>query len=160
LDFSSFYWLFAQAAWVGVGIGLSICNHFLSGDYAMKKKYLIPRPKSIRRIQHSFAWIDHLLIRDGYLQVMTHEDLVLYVFLILAADCNGVSFYRKEKICDALSLSFNQFEIARDRLLDMKLIAFEPYSVLTPNGFYQVLPITGQAPDYARQVFQRDAQQS
>ena len=64
----------------------------------MKKKYLIPRPKSIRRIQQSFAWIDHRLIRDGFLQVMTHEDLVLYVFLILAADSNGVSFYRKEKV--------------------------------------------------------------
>jgi hypothetical protein len=126
----------------------------------MKKKYLIPRPKSIRRIQHSFAWIDHRLIRDGFLQVMTHEDLVLYVFLILAADSNGVSFYRKEKICDAVSLSFNQFEIARDRLLDMKLIAFEAYSVLTPNGFYQVLPILGRAPSYTQQIFQRDIEQT
>ena len=125
----------------------------------MKRKYLIPQPKSIRRIQHSFAWINHRLIRDGYLQVMTHEDLALYVFLILAADCNGVSFYRKEKICDAVSLSFNQFEVARDRLLDMKLIAFEAYSVLTPNGFYQVLPISGQAPDYTQRIFQNDIEQ-
>jgi len=121
----------------------------------MKNKYLIPQPKSIRRIQQSFAWIDHRLIRDGYLQVMTHEDLALYVFLILVADCNGVSFYRKEKICDLTSLDFNQFEIARDRLLDMKLIAFEAYSVLTPNGFYQVLPITQQAPNYTQKIFQR-----
>lgn len=70
----------------------------------MEKKYLIPRLKSIRRIQQSFAWIDHRLIRNGYLQVMTHEDLALYVCLLLAADCNGVSFYSKEKICDILSL--------------------------------------------------------
>ena len=123
----------------------------------MKNKYLIPQPKSIRRIQQSFAWIDHRLIRDGYLQVMTHEDLALYVFLILVADCNGVSFYRKEKICDLASLNFNQFEIARDRLLDMKLIAFEAYSVLTPNGFYQVLPITQQAPNYTQKIFQRNS---
>ena len=119
----------------------------------MKNKYLIPQPKSIRRIQQSFAWIDHRLIRGSYLQVMTHEDLALYVFLILAADCNGVSFYRKEKICDIVSLSFNEFEIARDRLMDMKLIAFEPYSVITPNGFYQVLPIQSPAPNYAQSVF-------
>ena len=126
----------------------------VQGDNAMKRKYLIPQPKSIRRIQQSFAWIDHRLMREGYLQVMTQEDLVLYVFLILAADCNGVSFYRKEKICDTTSLSFHQFEIARDRLVDMKLIAFEPYSVTTPNGFFQVLPISTPAPDYAQQVFQ------
>jgi len=121
----------------------------------MKKKYLIPQPKSIRRIQQSFAWIDHRLIRDGYLQVMTHEDLALYVFLVLAADCNGVSFYRKEKMCDLVALSFSQFEIARDRLMSMKLIAFEPYSVITPNGFYQVLPIQGKAPNYAGQIVQK-----
>ena len=121
----------------------------------MKRKYLIPQPKSIRRIQQSFAWIDHRLIRGGYLQVMTHEDLALYVFLVLAADCNGVSFYRKEKICDIVSLSFNEFEIARDRLMDMKLIAFEPYSVITPNGFYQVLPIQAPAPDYAQSALRK-----
>jgi hypothetical protein len=121
----------------------------------MKKKYLIPQPKSIRRIQQSFAWIDHRLIRNGYLQVMTHEDLALYVFLILAADCNGVSFYRKEKICDIVSLKFNEFEIARDRLMDMNLIAFEPYSVITPNGFYQVLAIQTPAPNYAQSALRK-----
>jgi hypothetical protein len=121
----------------------------------MKKKYLIPQPKSIRRIQQSFAWIDHRLIRNGYLQVMTHEDLALYVFLILAADCNGVSFYRKEKICDIVSLNFNEFEIARDRLMDMNLIAFEPYSVITPNGFYQVLAIQAPAPNYTQSVLRK-----
>lgn len=121
----------------------------------MRKKYLIPQPKSIRRIQQSFAWIDHRLVRDGYLQVMTHEDLALYVFLILAADGKGVSFYRKEKICDLAALSFGQFEIAKDRLISMKLIAFEPYSVMTPNGFYQVLPIQGKAPNYAGRIIQK-----
>jgi len=126
----------------------------------MKRKYLIPQPKSIRRIQQSFAWMDHRLIRGGYLQVMTHEDLALYVFLVLAADCNGVSFYRKEKICDIVALNFNEFEIARDRLMDMKLIAFEPYSVITPNGFYQVLPIQASAPNYAQSVLQKAKSQT
>ena len=104
--------------------------------------------------------MDHRLIREGYLQVMTHEDLALYVFLVLAADCNGVSFYRKEKICDIVSLSFNEFEIARDRLMDMNLIAFEPYSVITPNGFYQVLPIQAPAPNYAQSVLQKTKSQT
>jgi hypothetical protein len=83
---------------------------------------------------------------------MTHEDIALYLFLTLAADRYGVSFYRKEKICDVISLDFQQFEIARDRLVDMKLIAFEPYSLLSPNGYYQVLPVQSMAPDYAGQL--------
>lgn len=123
------------------------------------KKYHLPQPKNIRKIKNSFAWIDHRLMRGGYLNIMTHEDVMLYLFLILAADQNGVSFYRKEKICDILSLKFNQFEIAKDRLMNMKLIAFEPYSVLSPNGHYQVLPILTKAPDYTQQLMQKISEQ-
>ena len=84
---------------------------------------------------------------------MTHQDQALYLFLVLAADRHGVSFYRKEKICDALGLDFSEFEIARDRLIDFGLIAFEPYSAMTPNGYYQVLPVDGRPPDFGEAVF-------
>jgi hypothetical protein len=119
------------------------------------KKYHMPQSQKIRKIESSFAWIDHRLVRNGYLQVMTHDDMVLYLFLILVADRNGVSFYRKEKICEAVSLDFSQFEIAKDRLINMKLIAFKSYSVLSPNGYYQVLPIESKAPDYSKQITQK-----
>ena len=74
------------------------------------------------------------------------------MFLVLVADRHGVSFYRKEKICDAVGLAWAEFEVARDRLIDLGLIAFEPYSALTPNGYYQVLPVDGRAPDFAAQA--------
>jgi len=122
--------------------------------YTMRK-YHIPQPKKIRNIKGSFAWIDHRLMRNGFIEVMTHQDLALYMFLILAADRNGVSFYRKEKICEAVLLDFSQFEIARDRLINMKLVAFEGYSVLSPNGYYQVLSIESKAPDYSKQITQK-----
>jgi hypothetical protein len=126
----------------------------ITETYAMKK-YHIPQPKNIRNIKGSFAWIDHRLIRNGFLDVMTHQDMVLYLFLVLAGDKNGVSFYRKEKTCEAVSLDYNQFEIAKDRLIDMKLIAFESYSALSPNGYYQVLPIECMAPDYSKQITEK-----
>ena len=81
------------------------------------RKYCIPQPARARRIEKSFAWIDHRLLRNGYLPVMTLQDQALYLFLILAADRHGVSFYRKEKICDALGLDWPEFEMARDRLI-------------------------------------------
>jgi len=109
-------------------------------------KYFIPQPQRVRKIEKTFAWIDHRVLRNGFLPVMTPEDQSLYLFLVLAADRNGVSFYRKEKICDQLGLDFGAFEVARDRLIDLKLIAFEPYSALTPNGYYQVLPVDGSPP--------------
>jgi hypothetical protein len=122
--------------------------------YTMKK-YHIPQPKNTRSIKGSFAWIDHRLIRNGFLGRMTHPDILLYLFLVLVADKNGVSFYRKEKICETLSLEYHHFEIAKDRLIGMKLIAFEGYSALSPNGYYQVLPVESMAPDYAKQITEK-----
>ena len=122
------------------------------------KKYHIPQHKKTRNIKGSFAWIDHRLIRNGFMKTMTHQDMALYLFLILVADKNGVSFYRKEKICEAVSLDYSQFEIAKDRLVNMKLIAFESYSVLSPNGYYQILPIETKAPDYYKQITQKLAE--
>lgn len=115
-------------------------------------KYCIPQPQRVRRIEKSFAWIDHRLLRNGYLSVMTHQDQALYLFLALAADRHGVSFYRKEKICDALGLDWGQFEVARDRLIDLKLIAFQSYTVTSPNGHYQVLPVDGRPPDFTAAI--------
>ena len=46
------------------------------------KKYHIPQPKNIRNIKGSFTWIDHRLIRNGFIDVMTHEEIVLYLFLV------------------------------------------------------------------------------
>jgi hypothetical protein len=116
-----------------------------------KPTYRVPEPQRLRRIQlqHSFAWIDHRLLRGKFLHVMTHQDQSVYLFLALAADRNGVSFYRREKICDILALDFCAFEVARDRLINMGLIAFQPYSAVTVNGFHQVLAVDGQPPDFA-----------
>ena len=115
----------------------------------------VVQPQRVRKIEKSFAWIDHRLLRNGYLAAMTHQDQSLYLFLILVADRSGVSFYRKEKICDQLGLDFGQFEVARDRLIDLKLIAFERYSAMTPNGYYQVLPVDGSPPDPAAELLKK-----
>lgn len=116
------------------------------------RKYCIPQPQRVRRIEKSFAWIDHRLLRNGYLEVMAHHDQVLYLFLALAADRHGVSFYRKEKICDAVGLEWSEFEMARDRLIHLSLIAFQPYSATTPNGYYQILPVDGRPPAWTGSV--------
>ena len=116
------------------------------------RRYFIPQPQRVRRIASSFAWIDHRLLRNGYLPIMTHADQSLYLFLALAADRHGVSFYRKEKICDCLGLDWGDFEVARDRLIDLKLIAFASYSALSPNGHYQLLPVDGLPPDFTGAV--------
>ena len=123
------------------------------GVYPMPKpRYHIPEPQRLRRITGSFAWIDHRLLRHGYLAVMTHQEQSLCLFLTLVADRHGVSFYRQEKICDLLGLDAQAVVVARDRLVELQLLAFEPYSVISPNGFYQLLAVEKSAPDFAAQM--------
>lgn len=106
---------------------------------------VVPRPDLVRRVPQGFGWIDHRLRRDGFLAVLTLEDLALYVFLVLAAGPDGVSWYRKETIAAALALSWDQFEQARERLVERQLIAFAPFRSHDPNGYYQVLPLPERA---------------
>ena len=101
---------------------------------------IIPLPEKIRTIKR-FGWIDHQLLKEGWLETMSLEEIAVYTFLVIAADQKGVSFYRKEKIAKTLSLDFSQVNRAVDELLNKNLIAFKAFSAHDPNGFYQVLNI-------------------
>lgn len=106
-----------------------------------RPKRILPRPDLVRCIDGSFGWIDHRLLRDGHLGRLTLEDLGVYVFLVLAADREGLSYYRVAKIADALALRPDQIVTARERLVERGLIAFEPFRAGDVEGYYQVLPL-------------------
>jgi glutathione S-transferase len=108
---------------------------------ACRRNPVVPEPGRVRRIGRSFAWLDHRLAREGYLERMTLADMALYVFLALAADRFGVSFYRKEVIANKLGIDWAQVEGAKARLVALGLVAFRPFSPGDVNGFYQVLPL-------------------
>jgi hypothetical protein len=126
-------------------------EHVMPKPMIPKPTYHIPDPQRLRRINGSFAWIDHRLLRNGFLAVMTSQEQSLYLFLTLAADRNGVSFYRQERIGDLLGFDAQAFIVARDRLVELGLLLFEPYSITSPNGFYQLLPVDHAAPDFTAQ---------
>jgi hypothetical protein len=102
---------------------------------------IVPDPARIRRIQGSFAWIDHRFLRDGHLDRLSLVDMAVYLFLVIVADANGVSFYRKDLISKRLGIDWDQFEEAKARLLERRFIAFRPFRVGDVDGFYQVLPL-------------------
>lgn len=91
-------------------------------------------PNRIRRITGSFSWLDHRLLHDGYLAAMTPQEILLYFFLVLVGDRNGVSFYGYEKICALLKLDLPHFIEARERLVSKSLIAAQ-------SGRFQVLQL-------------------
>jgi len=109
-----------------------------------KKKFSppVPRPDRLRSITGTFAWLDHRLMRGGYLRKLSRNELALYSFLVLAADRNGVSFYRMEKICQHLDyMSWQDFQQALDGLVRNDLVVFQPFALHLPNGYYQVLSL-------------------
>lgn len=61
-------------------------------------KTRILSPNRVRRITGSFAFIEHRFLRNGFWDSLTHHELLLYLFLILAADRNGISYYSYDKI--------------------------------------------------------------
>ncbi len=83
-------------------------------------------PERIRAIGgQSFAWISHRFLRDGFFANLTAEERSLYLFLVLASDRCGVSFYGPESIASALEVTLDSHAAIRDSLIDMDLIAFD-----------------------------------
>jgi len=89
----------------------------------IKKKVL--NPERIRRIDGGFSFIPHRFLTDGFLASLSQKELLLYLFLILASDRNGLSFYSYDAICTLLQLNLDQYVEARNSLIDKDLIAFD-----------------------------------
>ena len=79
----------------------------------------------VRRIGGSFAFIEHRFLRDGFFASLTHFELLLYVFLVIAADRAGLSYYSYDKICSLLAMDVDDYIAARNALIDKDLIAFD-----------------------------------
>lgn len=79
----------------------------------------------IRGINGGFSFIPHRFLTDGFLKRLNQQELLLYIFLILAADRHGLSFYSYERICSLLHISVEQYVAARDGLIEKDLIAFD-----------------------------------
>ncbi len=88
----------------------------------------------IRLIDGGFSFIPHRFLTDGFLKALSQQELLLYIFLVLAADRYGLSFYSNDRICSFLHMSLEQYSAARDGLIKKNLIAFD-------GTLYQVLSL-------------------
>jgi hypothetical protein len=84
-----------------------------------------PRPDRVRRIEGGFAFVPNRFLRDGFFAQLSALERSLYLFLVLAADRNGVSFYGLDRIGSLLEVPLDDVLDARDRLIDRDLIAFD-----------------------------------
>ncbi len=79
----------------------------------------------IRRIDGGVSFIPHRFLTDGFLASLQQHELLLYLFLVLAADRYGLSYYSDDRICSLLRLSVEQYIAAREGLIKKDLIAFD-----------------------------------
>lgn len=108
----------------------------------LKKPLPVLEPERLRRIPRSFAWIDHRLRSEGWLKKFQPADIAMYLFLALAADRNGLSCWRLDRIeRDIPCFDRHALWDARKRLARFGLIAYRPWRDGDPDGAYQLLAV-------------------
>jgi len=93
----------------------------------------------IRKIEGGFSFVPHRFLTDGFLAALDPAEALLYLFLVLAADRNGLSFYGYDAICNLLKLPLEQYIEAKDGLIAKDLIGFD-------GTIFQVLELPAAAP--------------
>lgn len=111
------------------------------------RRVVVPRPDRIRQLQGvAFGWLDARLLQDRWLLAMPAPTQAVYLFLCLAADRQGVSFYRRDRIGDALGLDDHEVARGLARLRELDLTAYAPFGPHAVDGFHQVLSLPGSGP--------------
>ncbi len=79
----------------------------------------------VRKIGGGFSFFPHRFLHEGFFASLSRDELLLYFFLGLAGDRNGVSFYGHDAICALLELENDGYLAARNGLIEKDLLAFD-----------------------------------
>lgn len=93
----------------------------------------------VRRVPRQFSWVDHRLVRDGYISRCSHEALALYLFLVTVSDAQGLSYYSDGAACRLLNMEPAVLSAARSELCETGLVAYR-------RPLYQVLALDDPGP--------------
>lgn len=101
------------------------------------------RPLDARRLRsrppRGFDWLDHRLLRQGYLARCSPPATALYCLLVCASDERGLSFYSDSSVCALLGLRPALLAGVRGELIELGLVAYQ-------KPLYQVLALGDAAP--------------
>ena len=87
----------------------------------------------VRRVPEQFSWVDHRLVREGYMRQCQAEAWALYLFLVTVGDAEGLSYYSDRSLCRELTLTEGELARHRNRLVGADLLAWQAplYQVLS-----------------------------
>lgn len=97
---------------------------FRRKETAMVRKRIL-NPDRVRSIKGGFSFIPHRFVADGFLTSLNASELLLYLFLIAVSDRYGLSFYKGDSICCLLQMSSDDYQKARQSLIDKDLLLFD-----------------------------------
>ncbi len=95
-------------------------------------------PLRLRKVPSQFSWVDHRLVRDRRLDACSHTAAALYLFLVVVADAEGLSYYSDPTLMQRLRMDGATLAQARTNLIRADLIAWR-------KPIYQVLSLDGSA---------------
>lgn len=90
--------------------------------------------------------MDARLHKQGWLDRLAPEEIAVYAFLCLVADKQGVSWYRRDRIRQALGIREDTLWDSLERLYSLDLVAYRPFGEHASDGFHQVLSLPPQGP--------------
>lgn len=118
------------------------------------KRVIVPRQDRVRRIgRFGFGWIDARIHKHGWMEVIGPDAMAVYTFLCLAADRNGVSWYRRDRIQHALGMGEDAARRALGRLRELDLVAYQPFSRHASDGFHQVMSLPECGPASVQELW-------
>jgi len=78
----------------------------------------------LRQTPRQFSWVDQRLVRERYIDRLSHPACALYLFLLTVADAQGLSYYAEPTLCQRLSMSPAALRQARQDLIVHQLVAY------------------------------------
>jgi len=88
----------------------------------------------LRQTPRQFSWVDQRLVRERYIDRLSHQACTLYLFLVTVADAQGLSYYGERSLCQRLSMSRHDLHQARRSLIQLGLLAYR-------HPLYQLLAL-------------------
>src|SRR5207245_11512409 len=107
----------------------------------------------LRPVPPQVSRVDQRLVRERYIDRLSHAACALYLFLVTVADAQGLSYYADSSLCQRLAMTSTELHQARQALTTRGLVAYQ-------HPLYQVLALDTdpiEAPTSASPVAAADA---
>jgi replication initiation and membrane attachment protein DnaB len=89
------------------------------------------------KVPEQSSWVDQRLVRERYIDQLSHEACALYLFLLTVADARGLSYYSEHSLRRRLSMTHPALHQARRELIQLGLLAYD-------HPLYQVLALDAE----------------